>query len=404
MPWLIKDLNTYLAGTITGQGSRYYAANRAEFSSTIVERYEAAGLVIFGKTTTPEFGLTGTTESIATGATRNPWDTGHIAGGSSGGAAAAVAAGVIPAAHATDGGGSIRIPASCCGLFGLKPSRGRTPMGPPRTEGWGGLSIHHAVTRSVRDSAALLDAVRGVEPGGRYAAPCPERPYAQEINRDPKPLRIALWLTTPNGTPVAPECQMAARATAALCESLGHSVEEAAPNLDAKALGEASFAVTTSALKTELDTRAAATGAAFGPDTIEPVVMAFYGIASNFDGAAVMRANNTFQAAAIEMARFMESYDLVLSPTLGTPPPEIGKIHLDQSFETYVANVTAFTPWTALYNQTGQPSMSVPLKVSEAGLPIGSMFSARYGDEATLFRLAAQLERAQPWFANIPGA
>ncbi|MFY8194872.1 MAG: amidase, partial [Novosphingobium sp.] len=185
VPWLLKDLNTYIAGEITENGSRLYKGQRASVTSELVRRIERAGFVIFGKTTTPEFGLTGTTESVLMGPTRNPWNPGHIAGGSSGGAAAAVAAGVIPAAHATDGGGSIRIPASACGLFGLKPSRGRVPMGPMRTEGWGGMSVHHAVSRTVRDSAAILDATHGVEPGSRYGAPTPERPYLQEVGRDP---------------------------------------------------------------------------------------------------------------------------------------------------------------------------------------------------------------------------
>lgn len=402
VPWLIKDLNTYLEGTITGQGSRFYKDNRVAFSSEIVKRHQRAGLVIFGKTTTPELGITGTTESLATGPTRNPWNPEHIAGGSSGGAAAAVAAGVLPAAHATDGGGSIRIPASCCNLFGLKPSRGRTPMGPPRTEGWGGLSIHHAVSHSVRDSAALLDVARGIEPGARYDAPCPERPYLQEVGRDPGKLRITLWLTTPTGSPVDPQCIAAARAAAALCESLGHHVEEAAPKLDAGKLSEAAFVMMTSALKGELDSRATRMGVTLSTDLVEPVTLAFRELGARFTAVDAARANDTFQEAAITMARFMENYDLVLSPTLGVPPPRLGSIHLAQDFETFVRNVSTFTPWTGLYNQTGQPSMSVPLAMSREGLPIGSMFSARYGDEATLFRLAGQLEKAAPWAGRKP--
>ena len=227
VPWLIKDLNTNIAGELTEQGSRLFKGNRATVTSELVKRQERAGLVIFGKTTSPEFGLTGTTESTLMGATRNPWNPERIAGGSSGGAAAAVASGVLPAAHATDGGGSIRIPASCCGLFGLKPSRGRVPMGPPLTEGWGGMSAHHAVTRSVRDSAALLDATHGLELGSRYSAPTPERPFLQEVGRDPGRLRIALDVTTMMGTPVDPEVIAAVRNAAQLCEKLGHSVEEA---------------------------------------------------------------------------------------------------------------------------------------------------------------------------------
>lgn len=402
VPWLIKDLNTYIKGTITGQGSRLYKNNVAKVTSEIVRRYEAAGLVIFGKTTTPEFGLTGTTESVATGATRNPWDLDRIAGGSSGGAAAAVAAGVIPAAHATDGGGSIRIPASCCGLFGLKPSRGRTPLGPLRSEGWGGLSIHHAVSWTVRDSAALLDATRGPEPGSRYAAPTPKRPYLDEVSRNPGKLRIALWLTTPGGTPVDPQCVQAAHDTARLCETLGHHVEETGPKIDAAAIGQASFVLMGASVAADLDDRAKTLGVTLGPDFVEPVVLAFREIGLKFAATDWARANVTLQEAAFAVAQFMDNYDLILSPTLAVVPPRLGTIHLNQDFQTYVRAITPFTPWTALYNQTGQPSMSVPLSMSAEGLPIGSMFSARYGDEATLFRLAGQLEKAAPWIGRKP--
>lgn len=402
VPWLIKDLNTYIEGTVTGQGSRFYKDNRAAVSSEIVRRYQRAGLVIFGKSTTPELGLTGTTESLASGATRNPWNAEHIAGGSSGGAAAAVAAGVIPAAHATDGGGSIRIPASCCGLFGLKPSRGRTPMGPLRTEGWGGLSAHHAVSWSVRDSAALLDAVQGPEPGSRYAAPTPERPFLEEVKRNPGKLRIALWLTTPGGTPVDPEVLDAARATASLCESLGHHVEEAGPKIDAGAMANASFVLMGASVAAELDDRAKAMGVALDTTLVEPVTLAFRELGAKFSATDWVRANNALQVAAVAIARFMADYDLILTPTLGVVPPKLGTIHLAQDFQTFVRNITPFTPWTGLFNQTGQPSMSVPLAMSKSGLPIGSMFTARYGDEATLFRLAGQLEQAQPWFNRRP--
>lgn len=402
VPWLIKDLNSYIEGTVTGQGSRFYKDNRAAVSSEIVRRYQRAGLVIFGKSTTPELGLTGTTESLASGATRNPWNPEHIAGGSSGGAAAAVAAGVIPAAHATDGGGSIRIPASCCGLFGLKPSRGRTPMGPLRTEGWGGLSAHHAVSWSVRDSAALLDAVQGPEPGSRYAAPTPERPFLEEVKRNPGKLRIALWLTTPGGTPVEPEVLDAARATARLCESLGHNVEEAAPKIDAGAMANASFVLMGASVAAELDDRAKAMGVALDTSLVEPVTLAFRELGAKFSATDWVRANNALQVAAVAIARFMADYDLILTPTMGVVPPRLGTIHLAQDFQTFVRNITPFTPWTGLFNQTGQPSMSVPLGMSRSGLPIGSMFTARYGDEATLFRLAGQLEQAQPWFNRRP--
>ncbi|HLG89779.1 MAG TPA: amidase family protein [Alphaproteobacteria bacterium] len=398
VPWLLKDLNTYIAGEQTGNGSRYYRNNPGKATSELVRRHQKAGLVIFGKTTAPEYGLTPTTESLATGLTRNPWNSDHSAGGSSGGAAVAVASGVLPAAHATDGGGSIRIPASCCGLFGLKPSRGRVPMGPLHTEGWGGMSTHHAITWSVRDSAALLDATSGPELGSRYAAPTPDRPYRDEVGRDPGRLRIALNVATMAGTPVDPECVEAARAAARLCESLGHHVEDAAPKLDLDAIGRAAFAIISSSIATEIQDRKAATGIEPGPDVLEAVTLAYYQIGLKTPGVAYARGNNDLQTAAVTVAQFMERYDLMLSPTVAEPPPMLGVLSLSPAdVSTYFKAVAAYTPFSALQNQTGQPSMSVPLAMSKSGLPIGVMFSARYGDEATLFRLAAQLEQAAPW-------
>ena len=403
VPWLLKDLNTYVAGEVTGQGSRFYVDDRAAVTSEIVRRYQAAGLVIFGKTATPEFGLSATTEPLVGGATRNPWNPERSAGGSSGGAAAAVAAGVLPAAHATDGGGSIRMPASCCGLFGLKPSRGRTPMGPLLTEGWGGLSTHHAVTRSVRDSAALLDAVQGPEPGSRYAAPTPPRPYLEEIGRRPRGLRIALMTAPTAGTPVDEECLAAVRATARLCESLGHHVEEAAPALDGEALARYAGVLPAASLCEELDLRAQLTGIPVSLDVVEPVTMGFYELGKSIVATDWVKANNLFQRAAVEVARFMQDYDLLLSPTLGSPPLRLGVLApAPESFEAFFSAIMSYTAFTSLANQTGQPSMSVPLGMSKAGLPIGSMFAARYGDEAMLLRLAAQLEEAAPWAGRRP--
>lgn len=404
VPWLIKDLNTHIAGQRTGQGSRFYADFRATQTSELVRRYEKAGLVIFGKTTTPEFGLTGTTESVAYGATRNPWNPAHIAGGSSGGAAAAVAAGVLPAAHATDGGGSIRIPASCCGLFGLKPSRGRVPMGPSRTEGWGGMSTHHAVTWSVRDSAALLDATHGLEPGSRYGAPAPAEGFLAQVGRKPGRLRVALMLSPPAGSPVDPECIEATRAAARLCESLGHHVEDAAPRIDAAAFGMASFVLIGASVAADVQDRAKALGVTPGPELLEPMTLGFVGFGNQTKGMDFARANNTMQAIATEVAAFMERYDVILSPTLAAPPLPIGTINLSPGvdFQTWGQRAGAFAPFTGVFNGTGQPSMSVPLGMSKAGLPIGVQFTGRYAAEDLLFRLAAQLEDAAPWRSRRP--
>ncbi len=403
VPWLLKDLNTYLAGEVTEGGSRFYRGNRAKESSELVERHQRAGFVIFGKTTTPEFGLTGTTENKLTGDTRNPWNPSRITGGSSGGAAAAVAAGVIPAAHATDGGGSIRIPASCCGLFGLKPSRGRVPMGPPRTEGWGGLSTHHAITRSVRDSAAILDATHGVEPGSRYGAPAPAESFLAQIGKKPGKLRIALMLRPISGSPVDPPCLDAARGAARLCESLGHRVEEAAPELDAAGLGWASFALMGPAIAADIADRAKATG--LDPaELLEPITLAFAEYGKSFTGMDMARANSMMQAAAITVARFMRRFDVIIAPTLAAPPLELGRINLspDVGMQEWGQRAALFSPFTQMANWTGQPSMSVPLGTAADGMPIGVMFTGRYGEEALLLRLAAQLEMAAPWAWRRP--
>ncbi|MBB4614091.1 amidase [Novosphingobium taihuense] len=402
VPWLLKDLNTYIAGEVTENGSRLYKGQRASVTSELVRRIERAGFVIFGKTTTPEFGLTGTTESVANGPTRNPWNPERIAGGSSGGAAAAVAAGVIPAAHATDGGGSIRIPASACGLFGLKPSRGRVPMGPARTEGWGGMSVHHAVSRTVRDSAAILDATHGVEPGSRYSAPTPERPYLQEVGRDPGKLRIALMLTPNSGAPVDPEVVEATRAAARLLESLGHHVEEAAPKIDMAAIGASSFALMASSVAADCVDRARALGIELGPDVLERTTLDFIAMGKSYTGMDYARGNNAYQAAAVTIAQFMERWDVILSPTLSAPPLPLGRIGLDtgRSMMDWGREVGTFTAFTGIYNGTGQPAMSLPLAMSKDGLPIGVMVTGRYGEEGLLFRLAGQVEKAAPWIGR----
>lgn len=403
VPFLEKDLHMHMAGIRSGQGSRLYNSFVPNFTSELVKRHEAAGMVIFGKTTSPEFGLTGTTESLAEGPTRNPWDLDRSSGGSSGGASSAVASGVIPLAHASDGGGSIRIPASACGLFGLKPSRGRVPMGPMRTEGWGGMSTNGAISRSVRDTAALLDATHGVETGSRYSAPAPDGTFLSQVTREPGKLRIALMLDPISGVPVDQEVIEATRQAAYLCESLGHIVEEASIKLDAERLGNANFSLISTALAVDIDARAAAAGVAIGPDVLEPITLGFYHYSKQVPGTAVAEAHNTIQEVAISVGQFMADYDIVLSPVLATPPALLGIHGLDQSdFASWGAAVAAYTPFTGLFNTTGQPSMSVPLAMSEKGLPIGVMFSGRYGDEAMLLRLAGQLERAAPWFDRLP--
>src|SRR5262249_11500514 len=271
VPYLLKDLGAHYEGAITSFGGGLFKDFVLDHDSEITIRLRRAGLVNVGKTNTPELGLAPSTEPRLFGATRNPWNLAHSAGGSSGGSAAAVAAGVVPMAHATDGGGSIRIPASACGLFGLKPTRARNPMGPDAGEGWGGASVGHAVTRTVRDSAALLDATAGPDAGDPYWAPPPLRPFLEEVGRDPRRLPIALTTTPWNGQPVDAECAEAARAAARLCESLGHHVEEASPSVDAGALGAATLVVIGANLRAALENRAAALGRPLAPQDVEPI-------------------------------------------------------------------------------------------------------------------------------------
>jgi Asp-tRNA(Asn)/Glu-tRNA(Gln) amidotransferase A subunit family amidase len=261
------------------------------------------------------------------------------------------------------------------------------------------------VTRTVRDSAALLDATHGMQLGSRYTAPTPERPFLQEVGRDPGKLRIALALTPAGGTPVDPEVVAAARAAARLCESLGHHVEEAAPKLDLAALGRAAFAIIPTAIAAEVAERQAQTGIAPGPEVLEKVTLLYREMGLKTTGVERENAEYILQATAVQVADFMQSYDLILSPTLAAPPLRLGLLGLSPAdVKTYFDNVTQFTPFTGLFNQTGQPSMSAPLGMSKDGLPIGVMFSARYGEEATLLRLAGQLEAAAPWGARRPKA
>jgi Asp-tRNA(Asn)/Glu-tRNA(Gln) amidotransferase A subunit family amidase len=396
-PWAVKDLGHEIAGVRITSGSRGFADYVASADSESVRRMRAAGLNIFATSTSPEFGLTVTTESTLHGQTRNPWDLTRIAGGSSGGAAAMVASGMLPAAHATDGGGSIRVPAACCGLFGLKPSRGRTPVAPNRTEGWNGLTSSHAVTRSVRDSAAILDATHGPELGSRYWAPPPRGTFLEAAGRAPGRLRIALQLSPANGILVDRACQDAAREVARLCEDLGHIVEEAAPDLDGEALGRAmstNVAVHTAHTFAE---RAKALGREMTADDMEEATAGFVAIGKSLPATAMAEVDHVFMAAAIAVARFQETYDLILTPVLAKPPLKLGEIALNQPVGDYGAGFTAFCPFTALANQTGQPAMSVPLVWAD-GLPIGVQFAARLGEEETLFSLAYQLEQARPWF------
>jgi amidase len=401
VPFLLKDL-TLLAGTQTTYGSRAFKNFVADHSSTLVERYLRAGLVIFGKTATPEFGLNFSTEPVMHGPTRNPWRLEHSAGGSSGGAAAVAAARVLPIVHATDGGGSIRVPSACCGVFGLKPTRGRTPLGPDRLEGWAGLTCAHAVSISVRDSAALLDATHGSEAGSPYRAPAPERPFLEEVQREPGRLRIAFSDRRPDGSAIDPEVAAAMREVADHLASLGHRLEEKTLQLTIDP-GAAMRAIVGANTALTLNQRAAAIGRPLTLDDLELATFALFRIGAEMRAPDYVAATAAVHQVGRQLALSLAEFDVFLTPTLCLPPLPLGKLDtMSQDLEGYGRLIGRYTPTTSLFNMSGQPSMSVPLAWSKDGLPLGMMFTARFGDEATLFRLAGQLEQTRPWRERKP--
>lgn len=403
VPFLLKDLHLLLDGTVTTFGSAAYEGYVADHNSTLTERYLAAGLVVFGKTNSPELGLAGTTEPRHYGPTRNPWNLERSPGGSSGGAAAAVAAGILPVANASDGGGSIRIPAAACGLFGIKPTRGRTPMGPDRGEGWAGMSISHVVSRSVRDSAAMLDATSGYAPGDPYAAPAPARPFLDEVTAEPGRLRIAVNTKRADGSEPDAEVAAAVGDAARLCEELGHEVEQAAPKLDPEEIGQHQATLIGANVALGLRQRAKALGRELTRNDVENITWLIAEAAKERNSETYVESVLFIHQLGRTFASFMEPYDVYLCPTLGSPPIPLGALDMmTEDVGAYMRTNTAYLPYTGVFNMTGQPSMSVPLAWSKDDLPIGIMFTGRFGDEATLFRLAGQLERARPWAGRRP--
>ena len=403
VPFLLKDLGGALAGVPLSGGSRFFANAPAPADAEIVTRHKRAGLMILGRTNTPEFGLSATTEPVLFGPTRNPWDLTRTAGGSSGGSAAAVAARMVPLAHASDGGGSIRIPASCCGLFGMKTTRSRNTMAPYAGESLAGCSVEHVVSRSVRDSAAALDATAGPAPGDPYYAPPPARPFLDEVGTSPGCLRIAVATQAFGGAPVHPDCVAAAEASAKLCEELGHVVEEASPAFDVEGLDinyNRIFAVGAAA---NIQLRARALGRELDQAGFERVTWAMIELGRQTAAPDYVMMINRLHAISREIARFFQTYDVLLTPTLAEPPVELGVLDMmSEDLNAYTERLWRFTPFTYPFNVTGQPAMSVPLSWNAAGLPIGVQFVGRYGDEATLFRLAGQLEQAEPWAERRP--
>ncbi|MGD8322637.1 MAG: amidase family protein, partial [Gemmatimonadota bacterium] len=417
VPFLAKDLTTQYAGHPTSAGSALLQDVVADHDSELARRVKAAGLVVMGKTNAPEFGLVPVTEPDLWGPCHNPWDTERTPGGSSGGSAAAVASGIVPMAGGGDGGGSIRIPASCCGLFGLKPSRGRTPTGPDDGLLWRGSAVEHVLTRSVRDSAAMLDATLGPDAGAPFEIPPPAGPYLAEVERDPERLRIAFTAEPLLNAQVAPDCRAAVEDAASLLEELGHEVVEASPTVDGHAFSRAFLTMVAAELGADLQDFRTRTGRSVRRSDVEGPSWALGLLADAFSAREYATALRTLDRVGRHVGPFFERWDLLLTPTLASPPPRIGTLGptdrerrllsilglfgsgrlvkavglLDEVAE----DAFTFIPWTPVFNVTGQPAMSVPLHWNAEGLPVGVHLVGRFGAEDTLFRVAGQLERTR---------
>lgn len=423
VPFLIKDLGASMEGVPTSQGNKLLKNIPAKLTTELVNRWERSGVITFGKTNTPEFGLTPYTESEALGPARNPWDISRTTGGSSGGAAAAVAARMVPMASGGDGGGSIRIPSSACGVFGLKPTRGRTPSGPIVGELWNGFAIDHVITRSVRDSAAMLDATKGHDVGAPYMIP-DAGPFLDEVGRQPGKLRIAYSTKPFLGKNVHPDCVRGLEATVSLLRGLGHALVEDSFAIDREEYALHYVTIICGQLRADMEAAAASAGkkVVFEDFDISTFAAGLFG--TTLRASDYARAIRYLQSASRNIGRFFENYHVLLTPVMSQPPVNIGALKPSSAevaqikiiartraawvlralglIKVLVAQTFEFIPWTPIFNVTGQPAMSVPLHWNDAGLPIGMHFVGRWGDEATLFRLAGQLEQAQPWFNRAP--
>ena len=424
VPFLLKDLLSWYAGEPTTSGSRLYEGWIPPHDTEIVRRYRRAGVIVAGKTNTPEFGLTPYTEPELFGPALNPWDTSRTTGGSSGGSAAAVASGMVPWAGGGDGGGSIRIPASCCGLFGLKPTRGRTPVGPIVGELWQGAAIEHCITRSVRDSAAMLDAISGPDVGAPYWAPEPERPFLEEASRPPGRLRIAFTSSPFLGHSVHPDCTAALADAVELLQSLGHEVTEAEPPVDREEFNRAFLTVVCGEVRSDILEAEAKIGRTPRSSDVEYTTWALNLLGASLSAGTFVKAERYLRSTSRRIGEFFEGFDILVTPTLATPPFRTGELQpkpherallkvlgtlragtilrVMGALEQTADNIFDAIPYTPLFNVTGQPAMSVPLYWNADNLPIGVHFVGRYADEATLFRLAGQLELARPWRDRRP--
>ena len=397
VPILIKDLGTDVAGLPSTQGSRLWADAVADRDSEVVARYRRAGMVVLGRTNTPELGKNTSTEPRLFGPTRNPWDTSRSAGGSSGGSAAAVSSGMVPVAHGNDGGGSIRIPSALCGLFGLKPSRGRVPARPYIGALTSPVSVHHALTTTVRDSAVLLDIVSGTAPGDAYAAPTPARSFAEQAGTPPGRLRIGVAAATPGGViPTDAACVQAVERAARLCAELGHEVTTVALDFDFPAVAAAGGAIMAGSLPSTVDRRLAELGRELRDDDLEPMTRMLLDQARTMTATQLVEALRVCEETGWRLGRLLTTVDVLLTPTVARPAPPLGLLDTMRP-ETIYQHATTWSVYTSVFNLTGQPAMSVPFGTDVGGLPVGVQFATDLGGEGLLLRLAAQLEAAAPW-------
>lgn len=399
VPFLLKDIRASLKGVPTREGSRLVPPFPSPKTDELTARYLASGLIPMGKTNSPEFGLLPVTESALYGPARNPWHVEHTPGGSSGGSAAAVACGMVPMAHANDGGGSIRIPASCCGLVGLKPTRARNPVPSVTT----GLTIDHIISRTVRDTAAMLDVTAGPAPGAPYVAPPAPKSWLAASRKTPPRLRIGFSRTTVDGHALHPECVQAVERAASACRALGHRVEEAAPTISREPFTMAFLTLWASTLARRIDELVMTTGVKPDLESLEGLTLGLYEQGSRITASQYLMAVMHIQQVAREVAEWHQRYDLWLTPTLGGPPLPIGSIDIhEQDPHKAFAPAIDFVPFTSIQNCTGQPAISLPLYWTRAGLPIGVQFAGRHGEEVLLLQLATQLEKAVPWKHQHP--
>ena len=403
VPFLLKDFLGQFSGVEYSQSSRFLSGFVPDKAAVLTQRFKRAGFITVGKTNLPEFAIGATTEPEFRGATHNPWDLERTPGGSSGGAGASVASRIVPAAHGNAAGGSIRIPAAACGTVGLKPTRGRNPLGPDYGDLISGFVAEHVLTRTVRDTAAILDVTSGPDAGDWYPAPTKSSSFLKDCDADPGQLKIAVSVASPTGTPVHPDCIAAVHDIAALCEDLGHHVVEAAPSYNADALWYNFTSMMSVGVAWMVDAWTERLGREAVDDELEPFIKALAAHGRTITGPNYLAMLQELQVLARDIGRFFQDHHVLLTPTLGEPAIPLGVLKYDSGDPLELRKSQGkFAPFTYMTNVTGQPAITLPLAMSQNNLPIGLHFAGRYGDESTLFKLSTQLEQARPWLDRVP--